>query len=564
MKPALPVSHRQATAWQPGYWSRVCTLGKPVLRICFTARRRCVAHAVDSTSSKGKDTIYLSDIIAFESQPDVAEPERAEGRAAPDAEELVNRATAALEAARAALQSSRDRAPSRPTFTYSSGQSDAGRSVPAEAASQEATRAVLGQALDGMDSQDVDWQAEVRPLALQEDRAGPVPAQSSSDEAGGSQGARPAWTDSMLSDSGPDDAWGPQPTLAQQPESARQLELEYAEPSAGFFDFLSQDAMDVAAARSRELPPLQSVAEMTTAFQPPTRGVAPAAASAAPSAAGRAMEDGTGVLADGTAWERVSGEERGKNGFWLRWTSLRGVSSSGKVEWEERWWEASDWAGMREMGAEKAGCRADGAAWRETWRETITFDPGNGEPMVERSAHKWAHDSKGDEWEEKWGEHYWSMGKAHKYADKWGKEGVNVWHERWGEDYDGLGGCTKWTDKWAERLLEGGGNEQWGDKWRENFKDGAGEKTGEWWTVDAGGHRYQRWWGEDHFGNGWVRKHGHSTTGEQWDVSEQMDTYYNPYPHFGYTLALKHSPQLRNVPTLPRGGDDLGDGVSSL
>ena len=38
----------------------------------------------------------------------------------------------------------------------------------------------------------------------------------------------------------------------------------------------------------------------------------------------------------------------------------------------------------------------------------------------------------------------------------------------------------------------------------------------------------------------------------------------SPYPHFGYTLALKHSPQLRNVPTLPRGGDDLGDGVSSL
>ena len=44
--------------------------------------------------------------------------------------------------------------------------------------------------------------------------------------------------------------------------------------------------MDVAAARSRELPPLQSVAELTSAFEPPTRGAAPAAASAAPSAAG--------------------------------------------------------------------------------------------------------------------------------------------------------------------------------------------------------------------------------------------------------------------------------------
>ena len=53
----------------------------------------------------------------------------------------------------------------------------------------------------------------------------------------------------------------------------------------------------------------------------------------------------------------------------------------------------------------------------------------------------------GDEWEERWGEHYCSGGRANKYADKWGKDGPNVWHERWGEDYDGAGGCTKYTDK---------------------------------------------------------------------------------------------------------------------
>ena len=63
------------------------------------------------------------------------------------------------------------------------------------------------------------------------------------------------------------------------------------------------------------------------------------------------------------------------------------------MEWEEKWWEASDWVGMKEMGAEKSGCRADGAAWRETWREAIGFDSASGEPMVERSAHKWAQDS---------------------------------------------------------------------------------------------------------------------------------------------------------------------------
>jgi hypothetical protein len=211
---------------------------------------------------------------------------------------------------------------------------------------------------------------------------------------------------------------------------------------------------------------------------------------------------------------------------------------------------------MREMGAEKAGVGADGSAWRETWREAIAFDAASGQPIVERSAHKWAHDAKGDEWEEKWGEHYAAGGEANKYADKWGKDGPNVWHERWGEDYDGRGGCTKYTDKWAERLVEGLGNESWGENWVEDFGSGKGTKKGETWSVDGGGHRYQRWWGEEHFGNGWVRRFGNSTTGEHWDNSEEMDTYYNPIPHFTYQMALDHSPTLKNVPTLPRGNLD--------
>ena len=47
--------------------------------------------------------------------------------------------------------------------------------------------------------------------------------------------------------------------------------------------------------------------------------------------AGRAMEDGAGMLPDGTRYERVSGEKKGANGYWYRWTRLRGVSASGKV-----------------------------------------------------------------------------------------------------------------------------------------------------------------------------------------------------------------------------------------
>jgi hypothetical protein len=49
--------------------------------------------------------------------------------------------------------------------------------------------------------------------------------------------------------------------------------------------------------------------------------------------------------------------------------------------------------------------------------------------------------------------------------------------------------------------------------------------------------------------------------GETWDTTEAMDTYYNPIPHFGYSHALSHSPQLKSVPMLPReGAEDLGKG----
>jgi hypothetical protein len=45
--------------------------------------------------------------------------------------------------------------------------------------------------------------------------------------------------------------------------------------------------------------------------------------------------------------------------------------------------------------------------------------------------------------------------------------------------------------------------------------------------------RYNRWWNEEHYGNGQVRRYGNSTSGEYWDATEWMDTYYNPIPHFG-------------------------------
>ncbi|KAI8103336.1 hypothetical protein M9435_004675 [Picochlorum sp. BPE23] len=252
-----------------------------------------------------------------------------------------------------------------------------------------------------------------------------------------------------------------------------------------------------------------------------------------------------------------SGEEFGENGYWYRWTEVSGQNKDGTVAWTERWWEVSDWSGMKELGAEKYGINDSGDAWRETWTEKISIDKKTKQPMVLRNAHKWARAANQQEWEEKWSEVYWSGGKTEKWADKWGRDGGDAWHETWGEDYDGFGGCVKWTDRWAERPDGYGGLTKWGDKWREEFKHGVGEKNGETWQEIPGQDKYQRWWGENHFGDGRVQKHGNSSTGEHWDVTEHMDTYYNPIPHFGYDLALAHSPQLREVPVLPR--DDILD-----
>ena len=44
-----------------------------------------------------------------------------------------------------------------------------------------------------------------------------------------------------------------------------------------------------------------------------------------------------------------------------------------------------------------------------------------------------------------------------------------------------------------------------------------------------------------------MRKWGDSNHGEFWDSTEWMDTYYNPVPHFGFDLAVRHSPNLWQV-----------------
>ena len=85
-------------------------------------------------------------------------------------------------------------------------------------------------------------------------------------------------------------------------------------------------------ARMAELPPLQSVLELTSASRPPSRQSAEATEElSAPTATGQMLRDGSGVLGDGTQWQKRSGEEFGVNGYWKRWTQLVGMSEDGTV-----------------------------------------------------------------------------------------------------------------------------------------------------------------------------------------------------------------------------------------
>jgi hypothetical protein len=340
-----------------------------------------------------------------------------------DADALISRAAGALEAARAALQDARARAPL-----------SSARGLPGER--------------DGA----------------------PMPPRSFEFSSGRSVSA-------SASSASPAPSAPPAPPLKKQQQKDSKKLPAFAEPSSGSLRMSSQAAADAAAAsakKSLDFLVLESALDLSSASVPPSRSfsrateattkaaaatmteeaVAAASAAAATAAtatgAAAALGDGSGVLADGTSFVRDSGEERGPGGLWHRWTRVRGSSEAG--EWSETWWETSDWAGRREMGAEKSGARADGAAWREAWKEAIGFDAATGEPTVERTAHKWAragtfsdtseqHVGDSEEWEEKWGEHYWGTSqRASKYAEKWAKGGPDCWHEKWGEEYDGGGG----------------------------------------------------------------------------------------------------------------------------
>ncbi|XP_010279291.1 PREDICTED: uncharacterized protein LOC104613255 isoform X2 [Nelumbo nucifera] len=267
-----------------------------------------------------------------------------------------------------------------------------------------------------------------------------------------------------------------------------------------------------------------------------------------------------GVNLDGSRWWKETGTEQRPDGVVCKWTLTRGVNADGDVEWEEKFWEAADQFDYKELGSEKSGRDRAGNVWREYWRESMWQDLTSGLVNIEKAADKWGKNGKGEEWQEKWWEHFDASGQAEKWSHKWCCIDPNtpleaghahIWHERWGEKFDGQGASMKYTDKWAERS-EGDGWTKWGDKWDENFdKNGHGIKQGETWWEGKHGERWNRTWGEHHNGSGWIHKYGKSSSGEQWDTHVEEETWYERHPHYGFEHCFENSVQLREVEKPP-------------
>ncbi|XP_022958887.1 uncharacterized protein LOC111460038 [Cucurbita moschata] len=265
-------------------------------------------------------------------------------------------------------------------------------------------------------------------------------------------------------------------------------------------------------------------------------------------------ESTKGIDSDGSRWWKEMGVEQRPDGVICKWTLTRGVSADFATEWQNKYWEAADEFGYKELGSEKSGRDAYGSVWREYWRESMQQEQGL--VHLEKTADKWGKNGSGTEWQEKWWEYYNTSGQVEKNAHKWCKIDPNtyvdpghahIWHERWGEKYDGQGGSIKYTDKWAEGC-EGDGWTKWGDKWDENFdSNGHGVKQGETWWEGKHGERWNRTWGEGHSGSGWVHKYGKSSSGEHWDTHVQQETWYERFPHFGFYHCFNNSVQLREV-----------------
>lgn len=78
-----------------------------------------------------------------------------------------------------------------------------------------------------------------------------------------------------------------------------------------------------------------------------------------------------GVNPDGSRWWKETGIQQRPDGVVCKWMLTRNVSADKSVEWENKFWEAADELGYKELGSEKSGRDSTGNVWREYWRESM-------------------------------------------------------------------------------------------------------------------------------------------------------------------------------------------------
>lgn len=132
------------------------------------------------------------------------------------------------------------------------------------------------------------------------------------------------------------------------------------------------------------LPPLQSLVEVeevevsskeTTHLEEEREfGIAFSAHAAEAVQALNNVKDASsqGVNPDGSRWWKATGLDHRSDGVVCKWTLTRGVSADKTLEWEEKYWEAANELGYKELGSEKSGRDAAGNVWREYWRESMS------------------------------------------------------------------------------------------------------------------------------------------------------------------------------------------------
>ena len=180
--------------------------------------------------------------------------------------------------------------------------------------------------------------------------------------------SKPSESSTSLKPSKKVDPVSRQPDLLEKEKSVDYLSLPF---ETAFFE----------KKEDRSLPPFQSFAEpenvdskadlAADAKETFEEQFSKNAAEAARALSESADKSTHGIHPDGSMWWKETGVEQRPDGVVCKWTVLRGVSADGAVEWEDKYWEASDRFDHKELGSEKSGRDAAGNVWREYWKESM-------------------------------------------------------------------------------------------------------------------------------------------------------------------------------------------------